>query len=69
MVRKFEELEQALLGKGAKTFKEIHPNWETEERQTHNYGYQPYERPPFEIKFHFSAYDLTDHTRDAYAKL
>jgi hypothetical protein len=69
MVKNFEELEQALVSKGAKTFTEMYPDLKVEEREPYSYGYQPYKPPPFEIKFDFSVHDLTDHTRDAYIKL
>ncbi|KAF1964680.1 ankyrin [Bimuria novae-zelandiae CBS 107.79] len=69
MVKKFEELEQTLLSKGAKTFKEINPDIKSEERQTFNWGYNPREREPFDVKFKFLVHDLTDETREAYTKL
>lgn len=69
MTKKFEELEQALVSKGAKTFKEIHPDRMIEERQIYNDDHKPWVPPPFEIKFDFSTHDLTDETRVAYGEL
>ncbi|OAG06714.1 ankyrin [Paraphaeosphaeria sporulosa] len=69
MEKRFEELEQALMSKGAKTFKELHPNVKLEKRPYYGYNHQPWVPPPFEIKFDFSVPDLTDERRDAYSKL
>ncbi|KAL5409584.1 hypothetical protein PMIN04_010972 [Paraphaeosphaeria minitans] len=69
MAKRFEELEQALVSKGAKTFKEIHPDVKLEPRGYYGYNHQPWVPPPFEVKFDFSVPDLTDERRDAYCKL
>ncbi|KAJ4358642.1 uncharacterized protein N0V89_003226 [Didymosphaeria variabile] len=69
LAKKFEELEQTLVSKGAKTFRELRPDVEIKENGYMNYGYQPTQPTPFEIRFHFSVHDLTDDTQAAYAKL
>lgn len=70
LLKKFEELEQVLLDKGAKTFKELHPDIKTEERQRYNHGYSSKgENRPFQPNLGFSVHDLTDEARDAYMQL
>lgn len=69
MAESFERLEQTLLEKGAKTFKELYPDIKTDKRHEYNSNYKPYEPPPFKIWFNFSVHDLTDETRAAYLKL
>ena len=69
MAKSFEKLEQALLNKGAKTFKELHPDVKIEERHDWGTNYTPYEQPPFEIKYDFKVHDLEDEMRAGYLKL
>lgn len=67
--KQFEELEQALVSKGAQTFTQLHPEIVTEERPSYHYSHRSHEPTPFEIRFDFSVYDLTEETRAGYIKL
>ncbi|KAJ4286829.1 hypothetical protein N0V90_013081 [Kalmusia sp. IMI 367209] len=68
LAKNFEEVEQVLIGKGAKTFKELHPDFNLQEQSRyHSYVSPP--PKPFEITFDFLVGDLTDEKRDAYNKL
>lgn len=69
MAKEFENVEEALIQKGAKTFKELHPDVEQGQQRP---PYEPYVQPPpkpFEVTFDFSAHDMTDETREGYLQL
>ncbi|KAI9702849.1 MAG: hypothetical protein M1836_008063 [Candelina mexicana] len=63
-----ERAENALLGKGAKTFNKLHPKIESpkEEPARHHDRSKP---EPFKIAFSFQISDLTDDTREGYLEL
>ncbi|KAI1275981.1 ankyrin repeat protein [Xylaria sp. FL0933] len=68
-ILQLEEVETALLEKGAKTFKELYPKIET---MTRNQGNQDEDTPQSEYSFVFSfkgVKDLTSDREDAYIKL
>ena len=66
----FQKVEEELVRRGAKTFKELHPDIEDEKKEKSS----PYQYPdrvdlPWEITFDFNVHDLEDDTREAYCKL
>ncbi len=69
----FEALESELLGRHAKTFKELHPDLELDvpRPNQHNYGCSPQQNPPkpWEPFLTFRVSDLTDERRVAYLML
>jgi hypothetical protein len=71
MAQEFEKLEEILVGKGAKTFKELYQDKVHKEEQ-HNPNYRSRhtsEPEPWKIDLSFSVHDLTDETRHGFAKL
>jgi hypothetical protein len=63
LLERYNALEKELVSKWhAKTFKELHPDIEGPEPNK-PYRYEPWKRPPFEIKFGFSLPDLTEERR------
>lgn len=69
MAKRFEELEKILMDREAKTFEELHPDVKVNQRPVHNYDYQPWQPPPFEVAFCFVVPDLTDATRAGYSRM
>jgi ankyrin repeat protein len=72
MAVRFKELEQELVRRGAKTYKELYPEEDAKkEKDTHHYNrsWSPRPDPPFSIFFDFNVYDLENDTREAYCKL
>jgi hypothetical protein len=70
LISDFEQIEQELLKKGAKTFKELHPD--IEDPTNPRAPYQPHQSPkpkPFEVKFSFKLGELTDQLKELYIKL
>ncbi|KAJ4983396.1 hypothetical protein SVAN01_11131 [Stagonosporopsis vannaccii] len=66
----YQTLEAALLGRGAKTFKELYPNVQSLQRQ-HQPSYHRKREPPkpWVPRVDFALPDLTDEQREAYIKL
>ncbi|KAF1952642.1 ankyrin [Byssothecium circinans] len=74
MAKEFEKLEKILVGKGGKTFEELHPDAHDKlaghnAHNTWNYGYNPAPKKPFEVEYGFNVHNLTDEMREAYVKL
>lgn len=66
---KYEKLEEILLNKGAKTFKELHPDIASAYQEYQQYSHPEQKKVPWELSFNFSVHDLTDESREAYIKL
>jgi ankyrin repeat protein len=69
---KFEALENQLLERGAKTFKDLHPDVNIEEHHPYNYhsrSYEPEPPKPWTPLLSFQVPDMTDERREAYLKL
>ncbi|KAG9249517.1 uncharacterized protein F5Z01DRAFT_669023 [Emericellopsis atlantica] len=83
LTQEFAKLRDALIAKGAKTFKELHPDIakETSNHRTRTYGILSHHvyhtvpdseqnKKPFEVRFQFQGVsDMTDARRDAYIEL
>ncbi|KAF2192505.1 ankyrin repeat protein [Zopfia rhizophila CBS 207.26] len=69
LAAEFERIETELLNRGAKTFKELHPDKIKEQSQNNRDSYSDNNPKPWEITFDFRVHDLTDETREAYLKL
>lgn len=71
LVAEFEVLEQQLIERGAKPFKELYPDLKFVDQQyhTYNYNYEPPEPKPWTPGITFQVPDLTDERREAYIKL
>lgn len=69
LLKGFGELEQTLLDKAAKTFKELYPDHKAETSRSRSFAYSNAEEESFEPTFDFSVHNLTDETRDAYLRL
>ncbi|KAF2093581.1 ankyrin repeat protein [Rhizodiscina lignyota] len=74
MINEMESLEKQLLEKGAKTFKELHPNLTTSQpnnqQSTFNsLGFSGVNAQKFGIKFSFQVPDLSSATRQAYIEI
>ena len=66
----YESLESTLLKRGAKTFKELHPDIKFENHHTHHsYDYKPDRPKPWAPQLGFRLPDLTDEQQKAYIKL
>ncbi|KAK3702220.1 hypothetical protein LTR37_015052 [Vermiconidia calcicola] len=72
MIGNFEQLEAALIQRGAKTFADLHPEVEEPEKRQ-DFGYSPYDRDeppkPFQIEINFQIGDLTDEAQKRYETL
>ena len=70
MINDFEKLETALVERGAKTFKDLHPEVkEPEKRDRHSYHRDSPEQKPFEIEIKFQLGDLTGDAQARYESL
>jgi len=70
LLSEFEALESKLLERGAKTFKELHPNVTLQPRPDYSYGdYEPVPPQPWSPVLSFKLPDLNDERRAAYMKL
>jgi ankyrin repeat protein len=66
----FEALENEIVKRDGKTFKELHPSVKLREQQRYDYhGYQPQPPQPWEPRLNFQLPDLTDVRRAGYLKL
>jgi hypothetical protein len=70
LLKQFISLEKTLLDKGAKTFRELHPDTHDNELPGHHHS-SHHSSPPktLEIKFEFQVHDMTDETHDGYIRL
>ncbi|KAK3059629.1 hypothetical protein LTS18_010399, partial [Coniosporium uncinatum] len=71
LVEQFREVELALVERGAKSFKELHPDVEEPTQQPYgwNHTYGPQSPEPFEVSWTFQTGDLTDARKNAYQKI
>lgn len=70
LLAEYQSLESALLERGAKTFKELHPDIKLNEQQNHySHEYKPDPPKPWSPKLGFHLPDLTDEQREAYVRL
>ena len=69
LIKGFEELESALLEKGAKTFKELFPDIKASEQNVRLSKRERIQPAPFKVTFSFSVPDLTDTKREGYMRL
>ncbi|PQE10383.1 ankyrin repeat protein [Rutstroemia sp. NJR-2017a WRK4] len=72
-IKWLEETEKDLVAAGAKTFRELYPEIEVNNRhQDNNYGHVPYKStkpPPYQVSQDFSVPDLNEWKRKGYIKL
>lgn len=68
MILAFEKVKEELDLKGARTFKELHPDIE-EPSDRDNYRYKPSKPTPFEVKWNFAVGELTDSLKEQYLEL
>ncbi|EDU40091.1 Ankyrin repeat domain protein [Pyrenophora tritici-repentis] len=70
LLSEFETLESQLLERGAKTFKDLHPDITIQARPDYHYGgYEPEPPKPWYPILSFNLPDLNDERRAAYVKL
>ena len=70
MIGGFEQLETALLDKGAKGFRELHPDTkEPEKRDSPSYHRHQHKPGPFQIELRFQIGDLTEESQKRYERL
>jgi len=70
LLRDYEQLEEALINAGAKTFQELYPDIELPvEHASAPYNYNNPKPKPFEVEFSFQRGDLSDEARDRYMQL
>ncbi|KAB8262887.1 hypothetical protein BDV32DRAFT_147064 [Aspergillus pseudonomiae] len=69
LVERYEKLETALSEKGAKTFKELFPDFETPNDDDGSSSPNRNRDDPFELEFTFNISDLTDERKGGYIKL
>ncbi|CAA9958257.1 Ankyrin repeat protein [Pyrenophora teres f. maculata] len=70
LLSEFEVLESQLLQRGAKTFKDIHPDITLQARPSYDYGgYEPEPPKPWNPMLSFQLPDLNDERRAAYVRL
>ncbi|KAE8369865.1 ankyrin repeat-containing domain protein [Aspergillus caelatus] len=69
LVEQFEKLETALSEKGAKTFKELFPDFKAPDDEDGSSSPNRDCDDPFELEFTFNISDLTDEKKDGYIKL
>ncbi len=68
LIAELESAQQVLLDRGAKTFRELHPDIETPKPEESHHHYQS-KRESFKIAFSFQISDLTDDSREGYLQL
>jgi hypothetical protein len=72
LIKKFEEVEEELLLRNSKTFKQLHPDiWQAEDKDAGSIPRQYHRNSPkpFEIVFNFQRGDLTETMRELYIEL
>lgn len=70
MLAQFKTLEEKLVQRGAKTFKELYPDITTaQEHNRHGHGYTPPKPKAFQLDFGFQLPDLTEDTQKRYNQL
>jgi hypothetical protein len=65
----FEKVEQELLTKGGKTFKQLHPDIEDPDNSQTRHHYEPPKPKPFEVTFNFAVGELTEDLKELYIEL
>ncbi|KAK3077386.1 hypothetical protein LTS18_010401, partial [Coniosporium uncinatum] len=71
LIEQLREVELALVKRGAKSFKELHPGVDKPTQQSYgwNHSYGPQTPEPFGVSWTFQTGDLTDTRKSAYQKM
>jgi len=71
LIEQLRKVELALVKRGAKSFKELHPGVDKPTQQSYgwNHSYGPQTPEPFGVSWTFQTGDLTDTRKSAYQKM